>query len=126
MVNNTLVNDNNTGIYVKNMSKAVTAKVINNIFDGFNGEVIKGLGENLNNLVFKEKGFLNFLEKRPEFVNKPAFDYRLKPGSPAVNAGIDLDKVNGFSLIPLWHYVHICKKEERKVIDKIDIGAYEF
>ena len=126
LVNNTLVNDRGSGIYLRNMSKSTSAKIINNIFYGPNYKVLEGSGQTMNNLILKKRKVMTILNKKPGFVNDAIYDYRLMSNSPAINAGIQPGNVNGFSLLPKWHYIHIARKEKRKIVNKIDIGAYEF
>jgi hypothetical protein len=124
VVNNTFVNDNDDGVFIRVSQGAEPAKLINNIFAG-PGAVLNGLGEKRTNLV-AQKGFLNFLSEPPGFVNPAEFDYRLLSDSPAVDKGSDPGSANGISLRPNAQYVHPAKSEKRPIGGYIDIGAYEY
>jgi hypothetical protein len=116
IINNTFVNDRRFGTYIKNLSKTTLAKIVNNIFVGVGNTIFNSPGEMINNLTTNEPGF----------VNATGFDYRLTASSPAIDAGTNPGSANGFSLVPVWHYLHIAGKEERVVVGTIDVGAYEF
>ena len=115
VVNNTLVNDRFTGVFINVRSGAVPAVVTNNIFVG-NGTPLSGQGVMKTNLVTGSPGF----------VNRAAFDYRLTESSPARNAGSTPGTGNGFSLLPVSVYVHPTSSMPRTIIDSVDIGAYEY
>jgi hypothetical protein len=68
----------------------------------------------------------NFSEGDPMFVDPANYDFRLKPGSPCINKGVDPGKAGEVDLRPVLQYVHPCKQEKRPDDGKIDIGAYEF
>jgi hypothetical protein len=63
---------------------------------------------------------LILITKKPGFVNDAIYDYRLKVNSPVINVGFHTGKVNGTSLLPAWHYVHIARKQKRVISEKID------
>ncbi len=116
IVNNTFVNDHHPGTYVKNWSKTTRAFLVNNIFASVGDKILDGPGRMVKNLV----------TENPRFVNAAEFDYRLTSSSPAIDAGIDPGSPNGFSLVPVWQYVHPEGKQKRVALGPIDIGAYEF
>jgi hypothetical protein len=62
----------------------------------------------------------------PLFVNVDGFDYHLTATSPVINAGAVPETANGFSLRPVYEYVHPACGERRFPPGGIDIGAYEF
>ena len=126
IVNNTFLNERGSGIFIKNLSKKTPAKIINNIFVGGGTTVLRGKGEEINNLVFDKSKMLESLNKKPGFQDIGNYDYRLVSDSPAINAGIDPGSANGFSLAPQWQYVHTARKVKRTPVGPIDIGAYEF
>ncbi len=115
VVNNTFVNDHETGVFVRNASTTRPAKIINNIFTG-PGKVVSGLAEVESNWTGSDPGFLARAE----------YDYRLKIGSAAIDQGVDPGGADGFSLIPRYHYIHPLAIEPRPEVGKIDFGAYEF
>src|SRR5262249_1910298 len=115
-INNTVVNDGPPdGIFVFVQHGAAPVTIINNIFAG-PGTVLKGAGDLSNTCQSPERGLLN----------RAAFDYRLAPGSKAIDAGIDPGVANGFSLVPTEQYVHTTHSEARPLVGPIDLGAYEF
>jgi hypothetical protein len=58
-------------------------------------------------------------------IDANAFDFHLRYGSPAVDAGSDTVTANGQLLTPQFQYVHPACAEGRSSVGKIDIGAYE-
>jgi hypothetical protein len=53
------------------------------------------------------------------------FDFRLGPGSPAVDAGIEVGTVDGVDLQPRFEYVHPASTRPRPADGPLDMGAYE-
>jgi hypothetical protein len=126
IVNNTIVNDRHSGIFIF-ARQGASGQIINNIFYG-KGIVLQGPGEIINNLTFEPDTWLNrLLSQSPKFVDKDKFDYRLTASSPAIDAGIDPGRIGGFKLAPVFHYVHPTQAAPRIVWGTgIDVGAYEF
>lgn len=116
IVNNTFVNNDRSGTYIENFSKQTPAKLVNNIFASVGDTILNGPGELVNNLI----------TDAPGFVDATKFDYRLTASSPAIDAGTNPNSINGFALLPRWHYQHLAGRAERRITDAIDIGAYEF
>ena len=114
MVNNTLVNDHHTGTFVF-IREGTTARLINNLFVG-KGTVVRGRAEQITNLQTDEPGL----------TDRAAFDYRLTPSSPAINAGSNPGSAHNFELKPLYEYLHLLNRQQRSEHGPIDIGAYEF
>lgn len=115
VVNNTFVNEANASskfIHVKKGSGVV--KLINNIFAG-PGKILAGEGELKNNLT----------TDLFEFISAKTYDYRLKPMSRAINAGIDPGEANDTNLRPTFEYVHKARAEPRKKDRALDLGAFE-
>ncbi len=117
VINNSIVNDLSSGTFVNiGTADTVPAVIKNNIFVG-PGTLTNQTGATLAN---------NF-SGNPLFVNQAGFDYHLTSGSPAINAGADPGSANGFSLTPVFEYVHPACGEGRVTAGAaIDIGAYEF
>lgn len=119
MVNNTVVNDRSSGIFVK-LRKATSAQIINNIFVG-KGTLLKGPGRLSH----------NYGPGLPaEFVGRWRYDYRLIAGAQAVDAGLDrsaLTRLNSnYDLFPRFEYVHVAGNRPRRISDSLDVGAYEY
>jgi len=116
VVNNTIVNNQSTGMFVA-VGAAGTVPVLiqNNILDG-PGEIT-----NQPQAVQKTNFTGSLL-----FVDAAAFNYQLQSGSPAINAGSDPGSVNGVSLAPSHQYVQPACGQLRITAGAIDIGAYEY
>jgi hypothetical protein len=121
VINNTFVNHRDSGVFIQ--TKSATPTVIkNNIFRG-PGTLTNQAGAVLSN---------NFTGD-PTFVDEARYDYRLKAGSPAIDAGatpgtaVDPAGIINHSLTPAFQYVHPAKGAPRRVVGAaIDIGAYEY
>lgn len=101
--NNTLY-DNRTGIEVE--PSVTDAQVINNIIYNNGSHDIKDLGVNTT--------FSNNLTVNPQFVDEIKLDFHLKPGGPAINAGMILPEVTTDFEYKL-----------RPKNDNYDIGAFQ-
>src|SRR5262252_2104240 len=96
VVNNTFVNEQSQGTFIKAVDPANPVTVKNNIFSGA-GTLINQSSAILAN---------NMSGVDPLFVNPSAYDYHLKAGSPAIDAGVDPGVGLGVSLLPVYEYVH--------------------
>jgi hypothetical protein len=117
VVNNTFVNDYPNGgefIFVKN---GTTGLVANNIFSG-RGTVLGG-----SNTMTQTT---NLVSNTPGLVDSANYNYRLAPGSAAINKGSDPGTGAGVSLVPTSQYLDSANREDRPIVGTIDIGAYEF
>ena len=115
-VNNTVINDGPpSGQFIRIKQGSDPAKIINNIFAG-PGKLPDGPDELKNNLSADKSIFA-----APE-----RYDYHLKPGTKAINGGIDPGEANGVSLRPTFQYVHPMQAEARKPDGALDLGAFEF
>jgi hypothetical protein len=95
VVNNTSVNQRpNPGPFLHVYEKQNLVKLVNNLVVGTK-ILLKGPGELVNNL----------LTDQPGFVDAAKFDYRLTPGSPALDAGRIATASDELSL-PMFHYLH--------------------
>ena len=112
IVNNTVLNDRDGGIFVFNNSP-IEVQVRNNLLVG-RMEMAKGRANEAGNVV----GSYAF------FVNPQKLDFRLKAGAGAVDAG---DKVAGGEpgATPEFEYVHPADKRKRTMRGRPDAGAYE-
>ncbi|MDC0746813.1 hypothetical protein [Polyangium mundeleinium] len=115
VVNNTFVNERpNGGTFLNIGGSAVPAVVRNNIFVGPGTLTNQGnanLGKNF--------------QGDPMFVDQAGFNYRLKEGSPCVDAGEAPGMGGGIDLTPKISYVHPYDGAIRTTVGTIDIGAYE-
>ena len=111
---NTLVNDNDKGIFFQ-IKDGATAKIVNNLLVG-PGTVLQGPGELTNNIQTDDPGF----------IDRDNFDYRLLSSSIAIDGGVDPGSAYEYDLTPKFHYVHPAGKEARNIIGNIDVGAYEY
>ena len=132
VVNNTFVNDGKTTGWYLFISAKVSkpAVVMNNIFSGnrlaFATTVPMTRTNNLcNNVTGAGPDCTN---GDPQFVDRATYNYRLKPGSPAIDAGADPASMDGegFPLRPVSQYVFPTCSELRPLVGPMDIGAYEF
>jgi hypothetical protein len=117
VINNTFVNERSGGaVFVSiNTAVGVPAVVKNNIFMGTGTPVSQGSAVQAN----------NFAGSDPMLLDPTNSDYRLDPGSPCVDTGVDPGSAGGVSLVPTAQYVHPASFEGRNTVGTIDIGAYE-
>ena len=125
IINNTMVNDRSSGVFIRVNQKSTPAIIINNIFYG-KGDILNGPGQQLTNLIISESSLLGLSWDSSGFVNMSEFDYHLKSDSQAIDAGGDPGSYNGFRLLPVAEYLHPVSGRKRMVFKSIDIGAYEF
>lgn len=116
MVNNTLVNDfPEGGHFVLVKPDKISVKLVNNLFIGKATVDAKNAEQSHN--IF---GSAN------DLVSARDYDYRLRAGSKAIDAGIDPGSAQGVSLKPTEQYVHKANKTARPLVGVLDVGAYEF
>lgn len=125
VVNNTIVNDRNGGVFIRVHPSSPKIMLINNIFYG-TGTIISKTAELRTNLVINRQKLLGIDISKSHFVDVDSFDYRLTPTSKAIDAGSNPGTADGFSLTPVAQYRHPASGQKRIVFRKIDIGAYEF
>ena len=125
IVNNTIVNDRDNGVFIRINAQTQNATVFNNIFCG-QGKTVSGRANAKSNLTISPKSFLGFSLTSSGFVNAYEFDYRLLEDSPAVDSGSDPGIGHHFDLTPKAEYVHLANARKRIIYKAIDIGAYEY
>lgn len=125
IVNNTFVNNRTAGgLFLDVDVPTETVKIYNNIFSG-PGTILDLTGsspivDSSNNLVQPNISLVGFSDAAN-------YNYTLTETSPAINGGTDPGTgLNGFSLMPVYEYVHPAKSKLRVNSGVIDIGAYEF
>jgi hypothetical protein len=115
VVNNTVVSEFRRGLFLNIHVAPAQLLILNNIF--------AGAGVALNTTTGTHH---NLVGHDAMFQNKPAYDYRLLPNSPAIDAGSDPGVAAGFNLNPQFQYVHPVAHETRKVVGATDLGAFEY
>jgi len=118
IVNNTFVNKRSSGTFVFVQPGTTGAKIQNNIFAG-TGLILDGQADTTSNIYFSTPA-------QAGFADEPNYDYHLTKTSKAIDAGTAPGIYNGFDLSPLYEYKHPTDSIPRKIINKIDIGAYEY
>ncbi len=109
LIHNTIVNEHPSGVYLK-VDGTPFVQMTNNLCSGIQTELPK-LGEMRGNMV----------TQTPGFVDAASYDYRLKAGSPARNAGVDPGK----ALYPEFQYRHPAGLVRRRHTMTPDIGAFQ-
>ncbi|MCX5683159.1 MAG: hypothetical protein NT049_05680, partial [Planctomycetota bacterium] len=60
------------------------------------------------------------------FADPVKYDFHLKTGSPCIDKGVTLGKLDDFDLKPKFQYVHPAKSEPRPASGPLDVGALEY
>ncbi len=116
IVNNTFVNEHpQGGRFIFTKPGTSQARIVNNLFIG-KGTIVAP-GSNQAGNVF------GTAEDVASIAN---FDYRLRAGSKAINAGIEPGGVKGVSLRATDEYLHELKHMHRRSAGALDVGAHEF
>jgi pectate lyase len=133
VVGNTMVMDRSSGVFVHSRSPGL-AVVANNIMNG-PGQPMQGNGRLINNILAggasssgldANGGGGNKAVRDVGFVDPNRADYHLKPGSPAIGAGIDMEQVNGVKLMPEFENLYPLGVTPRAPSNPPDDGAYRF
>lgn len=110
---NTLVNDRAGGTFVR-LASGATAVVRNNLFAGA-GTWVSGTVDSSGNRAATST----------DFVDRAGFDYRLAPGSGAIDAARDPGSAQGWILLPPVQPVRGGAPMARPVANLPDAGAWE-
>ncbi|MBY0431141.1 MAG: hypothetical protein K2Q10_08085, partial [Rhodospirillales bacterium] len=111
VVNNTAVNSAASGYLVTNQTSAA-ANIANNFMVG-TMKMLNGPGKDLGG---------NKVGALTNLVAPSTYNYRLKPGAPAINAGVTPPSGS----VPQFEYVDTATSKARAVNGTIDSGAFEF
>jgi hypothetical protein len=119
---NTFVNERGSGTFIQLASPGVdTLYLVNNLFVGA-GSIMTGTpGFQVNDANTKYP-----TTAAAELLNPAAYDYHLLSSSPAIDAGNALTTSDGLALVPDQEYVHPANWMPRPLINKPDIGAFEY
>ncbi|MEA3494938.1 MAG: T9SS type A sorting domain-containing protein [Bacteroidota bacterium] len=117
IVNNTVVNERHTGVFVYVKSGA-SSLIANNIFTGVGDSVKAGIYDSTN-LYFSNASDAGL-------INPDNYDYHLKKSSTAIDAGINLGFISAYPLTANYEYKEKADSILREKINNIDIGAFEY
>jgi len=122
-VNNTVINDSRPGtptfVSIRGLPDDFRAVLLNNIF--------AGKGQVTNHAGVLRRGNFTGSAADAGFVDRSAWNLRLRGDSPCLDAGIPPDEVLPSGTAPLsWQYRHPAGREPRPRNGAIDIGAYEY
>ncbi|WP_322921283.1 right-handed parallel beta-helix repeat-containing protein [Nocardioides renjunii] len=109
VVNNTFVNQRSSGTYVA-VAEGASAHLRNNLLVGA-GDLTSGPADARGNRRVGPAGF----------VAPGSEDFRLRPGSPAVNRGVAVPA----RWRARWEYVAPARQVRRPVAGRVDLGAFE-
>jgi MYXO-CTERM domain-containing protein len=114
VVGNTLV-DGKSSTFIGFPSGTDVSGIVDNIFVGAGTPLSSGT-----------LPAANLVGQDPLFVAATTYDYHLSAGSPAIGKGVDPGTGSGFSLMPVFEYVHPLKAAARKSGGALDLGAFQF
>jgi len=118
-INNICINKRQaSGQFLDIATGTPTVNVPNNIFSGI-GEVINVANAELSNNII-DTSIDNML-----FIDEEQYNCRFAPNAPAIDNGIQLGSINGYSLTPENVYVHPTYFAQRVIGGAINAGAYE-
>ncbi len=114
LVNNTLVNDRHSGMFITSKGD-IDIMMINNIFAG-RGRLPD----------YRSVKATNLVKTTPRFKNRQQYDFHLTAGSDAIDKGSFPVRYNGVKLRAEYEYVHKSRAGIRQTINQPDYGAFEF
>ncbi len=120
MVNNTIVNERHTGVFVNVKDGTDLVEVINNIAAG-PGTFLSGTADSVVN-----DGNVVTSVADAGLVDPTSNDYELMASSPAVDAGVVPRTIDTFDLRPTFEYRATASGAPRPIAGSIDAGAHEF
>ncbi|MFT4582909.1 MAG: hypothetical protein ACI8XZ_002663 [Gammaproteobacteria bacterium] len=139
VAHNTMVNDRSDGVFIRQWASEL-AYVYNNIFIG-HGTTVEGnavmagnVHADYNSWYFWhseemagiDASFDNIYSRDAGIVSRENFNYELVSTSKAVDAGVELDAIDGYPLAPEFEYMHPITKKSRLMNGTVDAGAYEY
>ncbi|MFO1052485.1 MAG: PKD domain-containing protein [Planctomycetota bacterium] len=113
VAHDTVVIDRSSGFFVR--AAHGTAHLFDNVFCGPGG-ILEGQGEQAGNLD----------SDTPGFVDRAGYDFRLAPGSAAIDAGIAAGGAYGTALVPAFEYRDVATCVPRVDGGAPDVGAFAF
>jgi len=114
VVNNTAFSNRHTGILLLNHSPS-EGLIANNLITG-----------KLNLVVGHARSKGNIQVEKSCFIPKPSFPFAINRHCKAVDAGAELTNATGEKLTPEHEYVHPLGMRRRKIVNLIDVGAFEY
>lgn len=114
IVNNTFVNDASAGTFL-NTRSLTPALLKNNLLVGRIRLSVGPVTEHNNLLLKKER-----------FANRTSYDFRLVKGASAIDGGVKPGQGGGQDLMPQRQYSHPLNSVLRRLVGKVDVGAYEY
>ncbi len=122
LINNTIVSERSTAVFVSLGAGTNLYKGYNNIFAG-PGTLLSGTTTILDTI--RNKFYPSITTA--SFVSSASYNYRLTAPSSAINSGTTCGIAsNGFVLNSIYEYQHPSNYSNRTNVGIIDIGAYEF
>jgi hypothetical protein len=115
VVNNSFYNRYAIATFVANRSK-VPVVIANNVLGGARFLIRDGPGDEHH----------NYQDPQHVLVDPAAYDFRLLPDSPLIDAGVDPGQAGDVSLWPEFEYVHPASGRKRQHVGTLDLGAQEF
>jgi hypothetical protein len=115
LINNTMVNDRGSGVFVSLPGENADSLLQNNIFVG-RGNLETGNADLKDNLLAGSAGL----------ASRETYDYRLTGTSPAIDKGSLPEGTGLASELPNSEYAHVAGGKDREQIGSIDLGAHEY